>query len=133
MVDENRRAYNHAYGIRRRLLLKSGPPVISEFEWLRLERFYDPYPDLTKAEDVNRSDCIGCVVLLPIEFPRWSIEALLWELRGEPEMPPDSDSDKADVIDETPAAYKDIDAVMAAQADLVDIVHTLKQVLVVKG
>ncbi len=39
----------------------------------------------------------------------------------------------ASVIDETPAAYKDIDAVMAAQADLVDIVHTLKQVLCVKG
>ena len=39
----------------------------------------------------------------------------------------------ADVIDETPAAYKDIDAVMAAQSDLVDIVHTLKQVVCVKG
>ena len=39
----------------------------------------------------------------------------------------------AGVIDETPAAYKDIDAVMAAQADLVDIVHTLRQVLCVKG
>jgi tRNA-splicing ligase RtcB len=39
----------------------------------------------------------------------------------------------ADVIDETPAAYKDIDAVMAAQADLVEIVHTLKQVICVKG
>lgn len=38
-----------------------------------------------------------------------------------------------DVLDETPAAYKDIDAVMIAQADLVDIVHTLKQVLCVKG
>lgn len=38
-----------------------------------------------------------------------------------------------DVIDETPAAYKDIDAVMAAQADLVDVVHTLKQILCVKG
>ncbi len=38
-----------------------------------------------------------------------------------------------DVIDETPAAYKPIDAVMAAQADLVEIVHTLKQVLCVKG
>ena len=38
-----------------------------------------------------------------------------------------------DVIDETPAAYKSIDAVMAAQADLVDIVHTLKQVVCVKG
>jgi len=38
-----------------------------------------------------------------------------------------------DVIDETPGAYKDIDAVMAAQADLVDVVHTLKQVLCVKG
>ena len=39
----------------------------------------------------------------------------------------------AGVIDETPAAYKDIDAVMAAQGDLVEVVHTLKQVLCVKG
>ncbi|NBD13239.1 RtcB family protein [Corallococcus silvisoli] len=38
-----------------------------------------------------------------------------------------------DVIDETPAAYKPIDAVMAAQADLVEVVHTLKQVVCVKG
>jgi tRNA-splicing ligase RtcB len=38
-----------------------------------------------------------------------------------------------DVIDETPAAYKDIDAVMAAQNDLVEVVHTLKQVVCVKG
>jgi tRNA-splicing ligase RtcB len=38
-----------------------------------------------------------------------------------------------DVIDETPMAYKDIMAVMAAQEDLVDIVYTLKQVLCVKG
>ena len=37
------------------------------------------------------------------------------------------------VIDETPSAYKDIEKVMAAQADLVEIVHTLKQVLCVKG
>jgi tRNA-splicing ligase RtcB len=37
------------------------------------------------------------------------------------------------VIDETPAAYKSIDAVMAAQDDLVEIRHTLKQVLCVKG
>ena len=39
----------------------------------------------------------------------------------------------ADVIDEIPMAYKDIDAVMAAQKDLVEIVHTLKQVVCVKG
>jgi tRNA-splicing ligase RtcB (3'-phosphate/5'-hydroxy nucleic acid ligase) len=39
----------------------------------------------------------------------------------------------AEVIDETPKAYKDIDAVMAAQADLVEIVHTLRQVVCVKG
>jgi len=38
-----------------------------------------------------------------------------------------------DVIDETPAAYKSIDAVMEAQRDLVEIVHTLKQVVCVKG
>lgn len=39
----------------------------------------------------------------------------------------------AAVLDETPGAYKDIDAVMAAQEDLVDIVHTLRQVVCVKG
>ena len=38
-----------------------------------------------------------------------------------------------DVIDESPRAYKDIDAVMAAQSELVDIVHTLKQIVCVKG
>ena len=37
------------------------------------------------------------------------------------------------VIDEIPGAYKDIDEVMANQSDLVDVVHTLKQVLCVKG
>ncbi|WP_432720532.1 RtcB family protein [Jeongeupia wiesaeckerbachi] len=37
------------------------------------------------------------------------------------------------VVDEIPAAYKDIDAVMAHQTDLVDVVHTLKQVLCIKG
>ena len=37
------------------------------------------------------------------------------------------------VIDEIPMAYKDIDAVMAAQKDLVEVVHTLKQVICVKG
>jgi tRNA-splicing ligase RtcB len=36
-------------------------------------------------------------------------------------------------LDETPAAYKNIDDVMAAQSDLVEIVHTLKQVLCIKG
>ncbi len=37
------------------------------------------------------------------------------------------------VIDEIPMAYKDIDAVMRAQADLVEVVHTLRQVVCVKG
>jgi len=37
------------------------------------------------------------------------------------------------VIDETPMAYKSIDLVMAAQADLVEIVETLRQVVCVKG
>jgi tRNA-splicing ligase RtcB len=39
----------------------------------------------------------------------------------------------ADVIDETPAAYKSIDDVMNAQRDLVEVVHTLRQVVCVKG
>lgn len=37
------------------------------------------------------------------------------------------------MIDEIPMAYKDIDAVMKAQSDLVEVVHTLKQVVCVKG
>ena len=39
----------------------------------------------------------------------------------------------AGVIDEIPAAYKDIDSVMANQGDLVSIEHTLRQVLCIKG
>jgi tRNA-splicing ligase RtcB (3'-phosphate/5'-hydroxy nucleic acid ligase) len=39
----------------------------------------------------------------------------------------------ADVVDETPAAYKNIDQIIAAQSDLIDVVATLKQVLCVKG
>lgn len=39
----------------------------------------------------------------------------------------------ADVIDETPGAYKPIDAVMEAQRDLVEVLHTLRQVVCVKG
>ncbi|MGZ5199100.1 MAG: RtcB family protein [Telluria sp.] len=39
----------------------------------------------------------------------------------------------AGVIDEIPMAYKDIDAVMRAQQDLVEVVHTLKQIVCVKG
>ncbi len=37
------------------------------------------------------------------------------------------------VVDEIPGAYKDIDTVMANQADLVEVLHTLKQVVCVKG
>jgi tRNA-splicing ligase RtcB len=37
------------------------------------------------------------------------------------------------VIDEIPGAYKDIDEVMANQTDLVDVVHTLRQLVCIKG
>ena len=37
------------------------------------------------------------------------------------------------VLDEIPGAYKDIDEVMANQTDLVEVVHSLKQVICVKG
>ena len=39
----------------------------------------------------------------------------------------------ADVIDEIPAAYKPIGEVMENQSDLVEIVHSLRQVVNVKG
>lgn len=38
-----------------------------------------------------------------------------------------------DVLDESPAAYKDIGAVMDAQGDLVEIVHRLRQIVNIKG
>ena len=41
--------------------------------------------------------------------------------------------DAAKLIDEIPAAYKDIDTVMADQEDLVEVLHTLRQVLNYKG
>jgi tRNA-splicing ligase RtcB len=37
------------------------------------------------------------------------------------------------VLDEIPGAYKDLDVVMANQTDLVEILHELKQIMVVKG
>ena len=37
------------------------------------------------------------------------------------------------VVDEIPGAYKDIDEVMANQRDLTEVLHTLKQVVCVKG
>lgn len=37
------------------------------------------------------------------------------------------------VVDEIPSAYKDIEKVMQHQNDLVDVVHTLKQVMCIKG
>ena len=39
----------------------------------------------------------------------------------------------AGVLDEIPGAYKDIEVVMAAQADLVTVEHTLKQIMCIKG
>jgi len=39
----------------------------------------------------------------------------------------------ADVLDETPGAYKDVDAVIAAQSELIEVVHTLRAVVCVKG
>ncbi len=37
------------------------------------------------------------------------------------------------VLDETPGAYKDIQAVMDAQSDLIEVLHELRQVICVKG
>jgi tRNA-splicing ligase RtcB len=39
----------------------------------------------------------------------------------------------AGVVDEVPGAYKDVEEVMRNQSDLVEVVHTLKQVVCVKG
>jgi tRNA-splicing ligase RtcB len=39
----------------------------------------------------------------------------------------------AAVLDEAPDAYKSIDAVIAAESDLIEVVHTLKQVVCIKG
>lgn len=57
-------------------------------------------------------------------FSRWDLEE---QTRGV-----ECRKDKG-VVDEIPGAYKDIDTVMANQTDLVEVVHTLKQVLCIKG
>src|SRR6185503_2565280 len=43
------------------------------------------------------------------------------------------DSQAAELVDEAPSAYKDIDQVMAAQADLCRVLHTLHQIFSYKG
>ncbi|MBI4082349.1 MAG: RtcB family protein [Candidatus Lambdaproteobacteria bacterium] len=58
---------------------------------------------------------------------RYSVQDLAVQTEGV-----DCRKDKG-VLDEIPKAYKDIDEVMAAQADLVEVRHTLKQLLCVKG
>lgn len=58
---------------------------------------------------------------------RFTVEDMQWATKGI-ECRKDSD-----VIDEIPMAYKDIDRVMAAQSDLVEVVAELRQVLCVKG
>lgn len=57
-------------------------------------------------------------------------EADLAETMGDREW---NSADAKTLLDEHPGAYKDIDTVMAAQADLVEIEHTLRQVLNYKG
>ena len=58
---------------------------------------------------------------------RFTVEDLIAQTAGV-----ESRKDKA-VLDELPAAYKDIDEVMANQEDLVEVLHILKQVVCVKG
>jgi tRNA-splicing ligase RtcB len=43
------------------------------------------------------------------------------------------EADAEALVDEAPMAYKDIDQVMEDQRDLVEVVHTLHQVLNYKG
>ena len=71
---------------------------------------------------VRKPDAAPPPILLDGDWPSGYIEAEGVECRKD-----------EGVIDEIPGAYKDIDTVMAAQTELVDIVHTLKQVLCVKG
>ena len=72
--------------------------------------------------------------MLAGEWPTWDLLAILEQLGDGDRKTRGVECRKdKDVIDEIPMAYKDIDAVMAAQADLVDIVHTLRQVVCVKG
>jgi tRNA-splicing ligase RtcB len=58
---------------------------------------------------------------------RFSVEDLIQQTQGV-ECRKDEQ-----VIDEIPGAYKDIEQVMKNQSNLVEVVHTLKQVLTVKG
>jgi RNA-splicing ligase RtcB len=61
---------------------------------------------------------------------RFTVEDMATQMAGTQSWQRDQ---AADLLDEIPAAYKDIDEVMADQADLVEIEHTLHQVLNYKG
>lgn len=63
---------------------------------------------------------------------RWARETFTVEDHAERTKGVECRKDES-VLDETPQAYKDIDAVMQSQADLVRPIHTLKQIVCVKG
>ena len=72
-------------------------------------------------------------VSVPI-FPLTNVHGVCTKLcRCKPKIVTSECRQDADVIDETWMAYKSIDAVMEAQRDLVDIVHSLREVVCVKG
>lgn len=121
-------------------------PGISDDD--RLTRRADKYPLINHAEEacilncaragvstmdatlyVNLHPCSGCARKMSRTEAkkRFSLEDLKAQTAGV-ECPI-----REDVIDEIPGAYKDIDEVMANQEDLVEIVHTLKQVVCLKG
>ena len=63
----------------------------------------------------------------------WKVQASTLRLRVALETAGVERRKDEGVIDEIPTAYEDIDAVMAAQSDIVEVVATLKQILYVKG
>ncbi|GAA3823710.1 hypothetical protein GCM10022226_50330 [Sphaerisporangium flaviroseum] len=62
------------------------------------------------------------------ELPRYA------PVRSQPRTPHRAECRKdAGVLDEIPGAYKDLESVMAAQTDLVEVVAHLRQIICIKG
>ena len=89
-------------------------------------------PSSSYAGRAVSSRSVGYRLLGVMSKPMFSYLSIAYGL--DPELPHHGARARpAGVLDETPGAYKDIDAVMAAQADLIRPIRTLKQVVCVKG
>ena len=100
-------------GIARREHSRDGlryPSELTDREWAITSRFIPPAKSGGRRRTTDMREVVNALLYVASSGGAWRM-----------------------LIDETLQAYKPIEAVMAAQADLVEVVHTLRQVVCVKG